>query len=313
MVENKKIIVVIPVYKVATYIENVVSGIPSFIDEIIVVDDKCPENSGAIIDKLDIYNVTVIYHETNQGVGGAVMSGFLMAFDKKGADIVVKIDGDGQMDCSYISKFIEPIIKGDANYTKGNRFMDFKLLKMMPKMRLLGNSALSFLIKMASGYWNMMDPTNGFIAISRDAFQNLNIEKIAKRYFFESDLLINLNIYNIVVRDISIPTKYGNEKSSLNILKTLFEFPPLIFKGLLKRIFFKYYIYDFNMASIYILLGMPMVLFGSIFGLIKWISGIIYDVNNSTGTIMLAVLPLILGTLFILQAIQIDINNVPKK
>lgn len=312
MVDNKKIIIVIPAYKVAVHIENVIRGIPSFIDEIIVIDDKCPENSGTIIDKLKIHNVTVIYHEINQGVGGAVITGFLKAIDN-GADIVVKIDGDGQMDCSYINKLIEPIIQGYADYTKGNRFMVFKLLKTMPKIRLLGNSGLSFLIKIASGYWNIMDPTNGFIAINRYALLSLNFEKIAKRYFFESDLLINLNIYNMVVKDISIPTKYGNEKSSLNVIKTFFEFPPLIFKGFLKRIFFKYYIYDFNMASIYILLGIPMVLFGSIFGLIKWINGIIYDVNNTAGTIMVAVLPIILGTLFLLQAIQIDINNVPKR
>ena len=312
MVDNKKIIVIIPAYKVVARIKNVIREIPSFIDEIIVIDDKCPENSGSIVEKFNFPNVTVIYHQINQGVGGAVMSGFQKAINN-GADIVVKIDGDGQMDCSYIPKLIEPIIKGYADYTKGNRFMDFKDLKKMPKIRLLGNSALSFLVKIASGYWNIMDPTNGFIAISRQALINLNIEKIAKKYFFESDMLINLNIYNTTVKDISIPAKYGDEKSSLNVMKTLFEFPPQILKGLCKRIFLKYYIYDFNMASIYILLGIPTILFGAAFGLYKWAYGMLDQVNNTTGTIMLAVLPIILGTLFLLQAIQIDINSVPKK
>ena len=312
MVDNKKIVVVIPAYKVAMHIENVIRAVPSFVDEIIVVDDGCPENSGAIVEELKFPNVTIIYNHINQGVGGAVMSGFLEAINND-ADIVIKIDGDGQMDCSYISKLIKPIIEGCVDYTKGNRFMDFEALKKMPKIRLFGNSILSFLLKIASGYWNIMDPTNGFIAINREALMNLNMKKISKRYFFESDILINLNIYNIRVKDISIPAKYGSEKSSLNIIKTVFEFPPLIFKGLFKRIFLKYYIYDFNMASIYILLGIPMILFGSIFGLIKWINGIIYNVNNTAGTIMVAVLPIILGTLFLLQAIQIDINNVPKR
>jgi len=312
MIDNNKIIAVIPAYKVAAHIENVVHSIPSFIDEIIVVDDKCPQNSGTIIQRLNLPNLTVIYHQKNMGVGAAVMSGFLKAIDNS-ADIIVKIDGDGQMDCSYIPKLIDPIIKGHADYTKGNRFMDFKSLKIMPKMRLLGNSGLSFLMKAASGYWNIMDPTNGFIAINRQAILNLNTEKIAKRFFFESDMLINLNIYNMVVKDISMPAKYGNEKSSLSITKTLLEFPLMILRGFTKRVFFKYYIYDFNMASIYILLGMPMILFGFIFGVLKWINGIIYHVHNTAGTIMIAVLPIILGTLFLLQAIQIDINSVPKK
>ena len=312
MVDNKKIIVVIPAYKVVARIKNVIREIPSFIDEIIVIDDKCPENSGSIVEKFNFPNVTVIYHQINQGVGGAVISGFQKAINN-GADIVVKIDGDGQMDCSYIPKLIEPIIKGYAGYTKGNRFMDFKALKKMPKIRLLGNSALSFLVKIASGYWNIMDPTNGFIAISRQALINLNIEKISKRYFFESDMLINLNIYNTIVKDISIPAKYGDEKSSLNVMKIPFEFLPKMLKGLCKRIFLKYYIYDFNMASIYILLGIPMILFGTTFGLYNWAHGMLDQVNNTTGTIMLAVLPIILGTLFLLQAIQIDINSIPKK
>jgi len=312
MIDNNKIIAVIPAYKVAAHIEDVVHSIPSFIDEIIVVDDKCPQNSGTIIQRLNLPNLTVIYHQKNMGVGAAVMSGFLKAIDNS-ADIIVKIDGDGQMDCSYIPKLIDPIIKGHADYTKGNRFMDFKSLKIMPKMRLLGNSGLSFLMKAASGYWNIMDPTNGFIAINRQAILNLNTEKIAKRFFFESDMLINLNIYNMVVKDISMPAKYGNEKSSLSITKTLLEFPLMILRGFTKRVFFKYYIYDFNMASIYILLGMPMILFGFIFGVLKWINGIIYHVHNTAGTIMIAVLPIILGTLFLLQAIQIDINSVPKK
>ena len=306
------ITVVIPAYKVKKHILDVVKTIPRFISNIIVIDDKCPQDSGKYIESLDIDKVTVIYHKENQGVGGAIVSGYKKAI-KLNADIVIKVDGDGQMDSSYMKSLIEPIINGFADYTKGNRFKDFKALKSMPKIRLFGNSALSFLVKVASGYWNMMDPTNGYTAISKKALDGLNLEELSKRYFFESDMLINLNIENMIVQDVSIPARYGDEESSLSIKKVLYQFPPKIFKGLCKRIFYKYYIYDFNMASIYTLLGIPMVSFGMLFGAIKWIESINSGIETTTGTVMFSVLPIILGVQFLLQAISIDINNVPKK
>lgn len=309
---NKKLVVVIPSYKVDKYIKNVIEEIPDFIQYIIVIDDKCPNNSGKIAESLNDERVSVFYHEQNQGVGGAVITGYKKALEF-GAEIVVKIDGDGQMDGSYMQKLIQPILDKKADYTKGNRFIDFKALRAMPKIRLFGNSGLSFLVKAASGYWNVMDPTNGYTAINKHALKELDLDNISKRYFFESDMLINLNIENAVVTDVEIPAKYGEEESSLSITKTLIGFPPKLFKGLCKRIFLKYFIYDFNMLSLYLVMGLPMVLFGSIFGSIKWIEAIINNIESSTGTVMLAVLPIILGTQFLLQAVQIDMNNIPRK
>ena len=311
MFNNYNIAVVIPCYKVKNHIESVITEIPDFVTHIIVIDDKCPEQSGTVAENLSNPKVTVLYHKKNHGVGGAVLTGYAKAIEL-GADIVVKIDGDGQMDISYMEKLIQPIIDGKADYTKGNRFFDFKALHQMPKIRLFGNSGLSFLVKAASGYWNMMDPTNGYTAIRREVIENLELDKIAKRYFFESDILINLNIENAVVVDVPIPAKYGNEKSSLSITRTLFGFPPKLFMGLWKRIFYKYFIYDFNMLSVYLIMGIPMVMFGSVFGLYHWIvaSGIS---PTPTGTIMLSVLPIILGAQFLLQAIQIDMTHIPKK
>lgn len=311
MLNNHCIVVVIPCFKVASYIEEVIKTIPNFVAHIIVIDDKCPEESGKIAESLKNPKVTALYHKENQGVGGAVLTGYNKAIEL-GGDIVVKIDGDGQMDINYLQKLIQPILHGKADYTKGNRFFDFKALHQMPKIRLFGNSGLSFLVKAASGYWNMMDPTNGYTAIHRDVIENLELDKIAKRYFFESDMLINLNIENAVIIDVPIPAKYGDEKSSLSISRTLFGFPPKLFMGLWKRIFYKYFIYDFNMLSVYLLMGVPMVIFGSVFGLYHWIvaSGVS---PTPTGTIMLSVLPIILGTQFLLQAIQIDMTHIPKK
>ena len=310
MIENKKIAIVIPSYKVKKFLKNVVLELPEFVDFIIVIDDKCPQKSYEVVENLE--KVIIINHQNNQGVGGAVISGYKKAVEI-GADIVVKVDGDGQMDTSYIYNLIKPVLDNKADYTKGNRFRDFKALKTMPKVRLFGNSALSFLIKMASGYWSIMDPTNGFTVINKESLEDLDLDNLSKRYFFESDMLINLNIENKVVKDVSIPAKYGDEESSLNIKKVLYKFPPKIMKGLLKRIFLKYFVYNFNMASIYIIFGIPMVLFGVIFGIFKWSESVKTGIEASTGTVMLAVLPIILGVEFLLQAINIDINSEPKE
>jgi glycosyltransferase involved in cell wall biosynthesis len=306
------IAVVIPCYKVKKHIKDVVNSIPDFINHIIVIDDKCPQESGKYIQELNLPKTTCIFHNENQGVGGAVISGYKQAL-LLDCDIVIKVDGDGQMDANYIEKLIQPILKNKADYTKGNRFRDFKALKKMPKIRLFGNSGLSFLVKASSGYWDIMDPTNGFTAINKVALLGINLDIISKRYFFESDMLINLNIENAVVQDISIPAKYDDEESSLSIARVLFNFPPKLIRGFMKRIFYKYFIYDFNMASIYLLFGLPMFIFGIIFGCFSWYQSIVSDVSASIGTVMFSSLPIILGVQFLLQAISIDIYNIPKK
>ncbi|MBF0539353.1 MAG: glycosyltransferase family 2 protein [Nitrospirae bacterium] len=310
-----KTAVVIPAYKVADKIEVVVRSIPASIDTIIVVDDKCPQRSGdvaAATQGSSNGRVVVLYNDVNMGVGGAVVCGLKKAIEL-GCDIIVKMDGDGQMDAAYLDDLIAPLLNGEADYTKGNRFMNFTALKTMPKVRLFGNSVLSFLLKISSGYWNIIDPTNGYTAIHRRAVEKLNLEGIAQRYFFESDMLINLNIINAVVRDIDIPARYGDEDSSLSILKTSLEFPPRLLKGFLRRIFFKYFLYDFNMASIYIIIGLPMFIFGSTLGVVEWMDSIINATVKTSGTIMLVALPIIVSLQMLLQAIAIDIDSVPKK
>jgi len=309
---NKKITVVIPCYKVSKQINSVILSIPEFIDKIIIVDDACPEKSGALVNKMQLDKVELIFHEKNKGVGGAVISGFKKALELE-SDIIIKLDGDGQMNPNDIEKLIKPLLYDSADYVKGNRFNDFKALKKMPKIRLFGNSFLSFTIKLASGYWNIMDPTNGFCAISKHSLCKLNLDKIDNKYFFEIDMLINLNLLNKVVEDVPLSAIYGDETSNLNIKRVILNFPSKILKGLIKRIFYKYYIYNFNMASIYFLISIPLLLFGLFFGGYRWIIGVMKNTENNSGTIMLAALPIILGIQFLLQAISIDINNIPKK
>lgn len=309
---STKLAVVIPCYRVQKKLLDVVVTLPSEVQYIIIVDDFCPHKSFEVLSEISDSRLIMLHHEFNQGVGGAMVTGYKKALEL-GAEICIKIDGDGQMDPVYIPKLIEPLINNQADYTKGNRFKDFVALKSMPKIRLFGNSVLSFLVKVASGYWNIMDPTNGYTAIHRRALEELDLDTLSKRYFFESDMLIQLNTVNAVVKDIPIPARYGDEESSLKVRKILFDFPPKLLKGFFRRIGLKYFIYDFNMASIYTLFGLPMVLWGLFFGAYRWYLGAFADVENTTGTVMLSVLPLILGVQFLIAAINIDINNIPKK
>jgi dolichol-phosphate mannosyltransferase len=309
---NAKIAVVIPAYKVIDQIKDVIQSIPESIYQVIVVDDMCPYFSGKEAEKINRRNLIVMYHKENQGVGGAVITGYKKALEL-GCEIMVKIDGDGQMDPKYIYNLIGPLIKNEADYTKGNRFAHLPSLKSMPKIRLFGNSVLSFIVKMASGYWNIVDPTNGYTAIHKKVLEKLNLDKLSKRFYFESDMLISLNIINGVVKDIPIPAKYEEQGSSLSIQKTIMQFPPKLMKGFFRRIFLKYFIYDFNMASVYIILGFPIFLLSVLFGITEWIDSVMTGIPRSAGTIMLVALPIIISFQMLLQAIQIDINSIPKK
>jgi glycosyltransferase involved in cell wall biosynthesis len=304
--------VVIPAYRVSAHIRDLISRIPDFVKHIIVVDDKCPESSGKEAERLQKKNVVVLYHERNEGVGGAVITGYRKALEL-GCEIVVKIDGDGQMDPKYLDGLMRPLSRNEADYAKGNRFRDFHALKSMPRARLFGNSVLSFFVKVASGYWDIMDPTNGYTAIHRRVLDELNFNALAKRYFFESDMLINLNVINAVVKDVTMPAHYGEEKSSLRISKVLLQFPLRLVKGLLKRVFLKYFIYDFNMASVYVLIGLPVFLLSVLFAVLEWVDSVLTGVPRSAGTIMLLALPIIISFQMLLQAVQIDIHSVPKR
>lgn len=310
--KKQKNAVVIPAYKVSKEIKGVVSSIPDKIDHIIVVDDACPEKSGKLIEEQGIKNVTVIYHKKNQGVGAAVISGYRKALEL-GCDIVVKIDGDGQMDPAKIGEFIEPLEKDKADYVKGNRFVNVDVIRNMPKLRLMVNNILSFFVKASSGYWNVMDPVNGYTAIHRRVLEKLKLDRIARRYFFESDMLINLYLINAVVKEIPMDAKYGSENSSLTAKDVFLQFPAQLIYSFMRRILLRYYIYDFNMGSVYMLLGIPLFIWSVVFGSLEWMKSAITGIARPTGTIILSALPLIVSVELLLQAIHIDIDNVPKR
>jgi glycosyltransferase involved in cell wall biosynthesis len=312
--ERHHIAAVIPAYRVERDIESVLKSLPSFIKSIIVVDDASPDSTADLVTGLaqkDI-RITLIRHSQNQGVGGAMVSGFRKALEL-GAQIVIKLDGDGQMDPSHIPALLKPLIQGRADYAKGNRFHDFVSLQKMPLVRRIGNLGLSFLTKAATGYWNIFDPTNGFFAIRAEVLAQLPLDRIDKRYFFETSILANLYLVNAFVMDVPIPARYGNETSNLSIRRSLFEFPIKLLGTLLRRIALKYYIYDFSILSLYIVTGLPLLLFGLIFGSIKWIDYASRNIPAPTGTVMLPTLCVLLGIQIILSAIEIDMNSTPRQ
>jgi len=312
MMITSAIAVVIPCYKVKAHIASVLNSIDSQVSKIYVVDDCCPEQSGQyVLNNFKDSRITVLYNTVNLGVGGAVLKGYNTAIED-GMDIVVKIDGDGQMDASLINYFINPILHGEADYTKGNRFHNIDGLKPMPKIRLFGNAVLSFMTKFSSGYYQLFDPTNGYTAISVPALKMLPLEKISKRYFFESDILFRLNVINAKVIDIPMEAVYGDETSNLNIKKILMPFLKGNIKNLIKRIFYNYFLRGFSIASLELIFGILMFLFGVIYGGLAWYDSIVTKQPATSGTVMLAALPIILGVQFLLSFIQADIENKPE-
>jgi glycosyltransferase involved in cell wall biosynthesis len=308
-----KIAVVIPAYKVADHILDVVREIGKEVDFIFVVDDACPQNSGALVKKsVKDKRVQVITHTANQGVGGAVVSGYRAALDV-GADIIVKLDGDGQMDASKIGELTAPIIAGKADYTKGNRFDSITGLRQMPGIRIFGNGALSLMTKVSTGYWNVTDPTNGFTAIHADLLRGITLEMLSKRFFFESDLLFRLSLARAVVWDIPMESRYGTEKSNLRISKAIFEFTWKHGINFHKRLFYNYYLREMSAASIELPIGIVMSWFGLIFGLVKFNESLETGMPATAGTVMLSAVPLILGIQFVLAFLSNDIASVPKR
>lgn len=308
---DPRIAVVIPAFRVASEIGAVLNAMPSEVDRIFVVDDASPDGLAAAVEGLANPRVTLLRHEKNQGVGGATVTGMRAALEA-GCDIVVKCDGDGQMDPRAIPRLIEPILSGYADHAKGSRFHHFRELGAMPKWRFVGNVGLTFLTKLASGYWNVLDPVNGFLATRAEVLRRIPLHRLSRRYFFETDLLIRLNIVGARVADVPLAARYGEERSSLSTFRALFSFPPKLLAGLARRIFWRYLFYDVSPVAIFAGLGGLLTGFGVLFGGYQWVRHAAAGVATPVGTIMLAALPVLLGFELLLQAVVLDIQNTPR-
>lgn len=307
-----KIHVVIPAYQVEQHIVDLIGRIDSSIEKIWVVDDACPNGSGKLVEsKVKDKRVKVLYNSENQGVGGAVVAGYKAALEA-GAEVVVKLDGDGQMHPEDVATLVRPIELGEADYTKGNRFDSLDDLYLMPRIRIFGNAVLSLWSKISSGYWGVTDPTNGFTAIHRAVLAKLELGKLSKRYFFESDMLFRLNISGAVVEDVALPARYGNEKSNLKIRKVLVEFPIKHTKNLFKRIFYRYYLREWSIASFELPLALGLGIFGAWFGLSSFFAAAEAGRATTAGQATIASLAIILGVQLMLSFLAYDIQSEPR-
>jgi glycosyltransferase involved in cell wall biosynthesis len=307
-----RIAVVIPCFRVAGHVLRVIEQIGPEVGWIIAVDDACPEHTGDVIERnCRDTRVRVLRHERNLGVGGAVMTGYAAAA-KLPVDAIVKLDGDGQMDPALIPTFCAPLFNGRADYVKGNRFYHVGHVVGMPVMRLLGNTVLSFMTKFSSGYWQLFDPTNGFTVIHRAMLSELDFDAIAKRYFFESDLLYHLNQARAVVVEVPMASTYADEPSSLRPLKMIGPFLRGNVRNSFRRIFYSYFLRAFSIASLELLFGLVLWAFGVVFGGLHWWWSMAEGVPASAGTVMLSALPLILGTQFLLSWLAFDVAAEPR-
>lgn len=308
-----RIAVVVPCYKVRDSILEVIAGIPADVEAIHVVDDACPSGSGLLV-QADCSDPRVVVHfnPVNLGVGGAVMAGYRAAM-AAGADVVVKMDGDGQMDPDALPQLVAPILRGDADYAKGNRFYDLSQIGRMPRVRIAGNAALSFLTKISSGYWDLFDPTNGYTAVHARVLARLPLDKISRRYFFETDMLFRLNVMRAVVADVPMEAKYGIETSNMRLSRIVFDFGSKHVRNTFKRLFYNYFLRDLSLASIELVVGTLFICAGTAMGLWFWGQSASTGLLTSAGSVMLVALQIIVGIQLLLGFLAYDIASVPRR
>ncbi len=311
MFQGRRVFVVIPCYNVEGQIARVLDEIPEYVDGIVAVDDASPDRTYDVLATSSDARLDIVRHEQNRGVGGAMITGFTRAAEL-GAEIMVKVDGDGQMDTTYLPLLLDPLVNHQYAYAKGNRLVDRKALSSMPRLRIFGNFVLTFLTKLASGYWHIMDPQNGFVAIDVTTWKLLDHGRVYRGYFFENDMLVNLNLFNAPVKDVPMPARYGDELSSMKLRNVIPTFSWLLIDRTIYRFVTKYMLRDFSPIALFVLTGLPLFIWGAAFGAVTWIVNAQHGVVTTTGAVMLSVLPLLVGFQLLLQALVLDIQEAPR-
>lgn len=307
-----RVAVIIPCYRASESLAPVVSAIGCEVWRIYCVDDASPDRTIDAIEAAAALDprIRVIRRAENGGVGAAVVDGIRAAL-ADGATIIVKIDSDGQMNPAFIPEFVAPIEAGEADYVKGNRFFSLDRVVKMPPLRLIGNAGLSFLAKLSTGYWDVFDPTNGYIAIHANVARLLPLERLHRRYFFESDLLFRLATLRARVVELPIETVYRDELSHLSEMRCLATFPFLHARNFLKRLFYNYLLRNFSTASLSMIGGIILLAFGSVFGGLHWLDSLRTAQPATAGTVMLSALPLLVGIQLLLSFLSQDVALTP--
>lgn len=300
--------VVIPCFKVGRHIERVIRGIPDWVRTIVCVDDCCPEGSGLAIHRAGDPRVVFLRHDQNQGVGAAVCTGYEECL-RRGADIIVKMDGDDQMDPAYLATLLAPLLEAKADYAKGNRWADEAQLADMPAIRRFGNLGLSFAVKAASGYWHVFDPCNGYTAVRTTALRKIPLSRLARDYYFETSMLVQLNVIGAVVEDVPIPARYGDEQSSLRIGRILCRFPGALLTSFFGRVWRRHFVRDFGPVATFLAGGLLLALWGLLFGGYHWAISLVHGTPSPAGTVMLAALPFLMGFQMLSQAAVMEMTQ----
>lgn len=313
MYKRHKISVSVPAFNEEKLIGKTLRSIPSFVDLIVVVDDKSTDKTVEEIikcKKLD-RRIDLITSEKNLGLGDTIIKAHNFGV-KKGVDIMVVMAGDNQMDPKYLPLLLDPIIKEGIDYTKGNRFFHRQDLKKMSTFRIIGNIFLTLISKFCTGYWSISDPINGYTALNARTYKKLDLSKIGSRYGFEPSLLIELSLVNARVKDVFIPARYGEEKSKVNLLADPLKVLKVFLMGFFRRMFYKYTLYNFHPIALFYGVGFLFILIGLIFGFYILFNSFVLQRISTPATVMLSVVPFIIGIQLILQAITLDIQNEPK-
>lgn len=309
MYKGARVAAVVPAYKEERMIGRVIETMPDYIDHIVIVDDQSPDATSEAARAMNDPRVTLIRHEVNQGVGGAIITAHRAAMEL-GSDVNVVMAGDAQMDPAYLPNLLDEVTDGGFGFAKANRFYAPESFEGMPRYRIFGNIVLSFMTKLASGYWHLFDPQNGYTAIRTDVLRRIPLDHVAKRYSFENDLLIHLNILQVPAVDVPIPAVYGDEVSSIRLGKVVPELLNLLFRGFWKRIWYRYVLWSFSPVALLLFLGLPLVGFGLAVAI--WVCfQVLGSVVATAATVMLAALPLMLGTQMLISALQLDIQATP--
>jgi len=311
MYQDYSVTAVVPAHNEEAHIGDVIRTMPGLVDTIIVVDDSSSDRTSEVTASQQDPRVLILQTPRNLGVGGATVLGYRKALELK-SDIVVKMDGDGQMSPDHLPSLLNAVTEGGYDYAKGNRFLHGDALADMPRSRLLGNIALTFLTKLASGYWHIFDPQNGYTAIKAGTLSALDLDRVHPRFFFENDMLVNLNLHGARVKDVAMPARYGAEQSDMKLARICFTFPWLLARRFWHRVYQKYVLRDFSPIALFLFSGLLLFFGGLLYGAVLWAHSVITGRPTPIGTITLGLLPIVIGFQLVLQAIVLDIQESPK-
>lgn len=309
MYKGAVVAAVVPAYREEELVGRVIETMPSYVDHIVVVDDCSPDATSDAARSVGDPRVTVLRHKENTGVGGAIITGHRHAMGL-GADIDVIMAGDAQMDPEYLPDLLDPLVEGGYSFAKANRFFSVKSFEGMPRHRVFGNVVLSFMTKVASGYWHIFDPQNGYTAVRREVLERLPLDRVSRRYSFENDLLIQLNILRVAAIDVPIPAVYGEEVSSIRLGRVVPELTRLLVAGFWKRVFYKYILWSFSPVALFLLGGLALLVIGLVIG--TWtIVQTLGPPVASAGSVLLSVVPALVGLQMLMYALLLDIQESP--